>query len=174
MQNPAMDSLTYWSNFQSGALYYSDSPSGDPTSMDLHTAETVFRPVSLVPTMAQMRVKNTEKRQDGEAAFTTVVDEPWGRLVEVTQQRGPIVALQLIPTPDAWCGARAFPDHLHLIGCIDGLPDNSVTSLVYNKNYFFVYRIGNDTEFDIVAVTKRRWLRDRNNPKSLNFSKEER
>lgn len=165
--------LSFWARFRAGKIYYSDEEDGTLASLDLTDPEVIYRPLSSVPRHALLRVKGSDKRVDGEGKRVVVAEGPWGTLSEVTQLRGPVVGIQLTPTPGHYASARSYPDYCHLMTADLVLPDDTRAALLYEKKGVFLYSFGARDTQDVYLVTKERDFRARFDPKAITFTKED-
>jgi hypothetical protein len=142
-------------------------------------AEAVYQPVGRVPAFVLCRTSDSEKRMESVLSSNVIQSGAWGDLCEVLGGGSPLGLCVCIKQGDTFCGAHALPDIIHLIACMDDLPADSAVKDVYDGKNIKVYRMGPVTDdahphHDLVITTKFRWFRNRNNPKFLGFSKDDR
>lgn len=134
----------------------------------------VYRPAGDVPSEILIRTSEREKRLEADLTSNVLTSGPWGSLY-VVDGDGSQVGLVLIPKPGRFCGAHVMPDVVHLLGNSESVANDAIIKDIHIAKSVRLLKVGSqeDEPHDIVFTTKLRWFRNRNNPKHLGFSKEE-
>jgi hypothetical protein len=134
----------------------------------------VFQPASMVPIEVLIRTSEREKRLEFNLDAREITSGQWGALFEIAGDGNP-VGLLLRVAPQTFCGAHALLDVVHLLANTESVANDATIKDIHLSKTVRVFRIGSDDNLphDIVMTTKSRWFRNRNNPKHLGFSKEE-
>lgn len=139
--------------------------------------ETAYRPIRDIPKQVVYRTSDREKRLEVSLSEALVTSGPWGELHEITGG-GSHIGFVILLKPNAFCGAHLLPDSAHLISYAELLPDTCIIKDIHDHKMFRLFKIGpagnDDSPHDVIVTTKTRWFRNRNNPKFLGFSKDER
>jgi hypothetical protein len=140
---------------------------------------SVYRPVSMVPSEIFVRTSEREKRLEFELKATEISKGHWGALYDVSGA-GSQVGLVMTVNP-VFIGAHVLPDIVHLLGNDESIAFDGIITDIHLAKTVRVFKVGfslRESEeehipHDVVLTTKYRWFRNRNNPKHLGFSKEE-
>lgn len=152
-----------WASFTADIIH---SSSADGTHSTLEP-ETIYTPVVNVPLFVAYRTSDREKRLESDLQTKVVTEGDWGVLHEVTGG-GSHVGFVLEVKPGHFAGAVSLPDSVHFMHR-ESIVDAPAKS-VHNHRMLKVMSF----DKDLYVVTKTRWFRNRNNPKFLGFSKDER
>lgn len=136
----------------------------------------IYQPASRVPTHLLCKTSDSEKRLAGLLQTRLSGSGRWGRVYEVVGH-GSLVGVVVQLEDNAFCGAHVQPDVVHLVSCVEELPDDSIVKDVYLGKTVRLFSIGpideNKRPHDMMLTAKARWFRHRHNPKFLGFSKED-
>lgn len=135
----------------------------------------VYPPVHWVPKYVLCRLSDSEKRLEGALEVKEAKAGAWGSVFDVTGAGAQVGVIIEMGPP--FCGAHVNPDGVHLVGCVDGLPEGSIVVDLFEAKTLKIFSVGPgapaDFAHDVVITTKTRWFRNRNNPKFLGFTKDE-
>lgn len=140
------------------------------------SAEAVYQPSSAVPSVMICRISDSEKRLEQTLTVRPAVRGAWGVLYEVLGQ-GAVIGTAMEVAEEAFSVAHVLPDMVHLVSNTDNVSPDSIMKSLYNFKTFRSFRLGSMMDdgqpHDVLVTTKSRWFRNRNNPKFLGFSKDE-
>ncbi len=145
-----------------------------PRSTD--SADAVYQPAGCIPEFIFCRISDSEKRLEHALESRLAVGGSWGALYEVLGQ-GSVIGTALSVRTSAFSSTHVLPDMVHLVCMVDDVPHDSVMKALYDFKTFRSFRLGpmtdDDHPHDLLVTTKARWFRNRNNPKFLGFSKDD-
>lgn len=138
--------------------------------------DAIYQPVARIPVVVLVRTSDSEKRLESKLAPVLLKEGDWGSVFEV-QGAGAPLGLCIVVKAGVFCGAHPLPDMVHLVACEEELPADSIVKGLYETQKIKVFLMGpiegNDRPHDLLVTTKTRWFRNRNNPKFLGFSKDD-
>lgn len=164
-----------WLGLQVDTIYsaYAD---GEIHPRTTGRADAVYQPSSVVPAYVFCRISESEKRLEQALTSQAVMDGTWGILHEILGQGAKIGAVLALKA-GAFMTAHVLPDMVHLVSVVDDIPNESIMKSLYDYKTFRAFRLGplaDDAHpHDLLITTKTRWFRNRNNPKFLGFSKDD-
>ncbi len=173
--NNAMLDLTRWVRAPVDILHsvYNDGTQVPERMGELDTA--LYQPTNRIPRAVFARLSDSEKRLDQELSIREVSYHRWGSICEVLGG-GALIGAFVFTHMGCFEHAHVLPDgaHFSMGSRVPAMADPFVKDLYTNKSFrVFETTDGVDVS-DVVVVTKQRWFRNRNNPKFLGFSKDER
>lgn len=163
-----------WQKLPGGSFFarYAGDEAIYPSDM---TPSQIFRPVADVPTEVFIRTSEREKRLEFQLEAKELASGAWGKLLDVSGA-GSQVGLVFLVSP-CFIGAHILPDIVHLLGNDESIAYDAVIRDIHTSKTIRMFSIGpvasDVMPEEIVLTTKLRWFRNRNNPKHLGFSKEE-
>jgi hypothetical protein len=164
-----------WLGLQVDTIYaaYADGQIHPQTT---DKADAVYQPSSVIPSFVFCRISDSEKRLEQAVESRPVMNGSWGVLHEVLGQ-GTIIGAAFAVNVAAFSSAHVLPDMVHLVSMVDDVPHDSIMKGLYEHKTFRSFRLGpmgdDQHPHDLLVTTKTRWFRNRNNPKFLGFSKDD-
>ncbi len=135
-------------------------------------ASLVHRSATDVPIATITRVSQSTKRLEGDLVAKEVASGPWGRQYEVGH--GAIVGYAWL-WDQRYTHAHALPDIVHLLSTQQLDPvESQKAEVVWEFKGLRLVTVTYGDVVDVLLTTKARWFRQRYNPKTLGYAKEER